>query len=707
MAEKKKTEKKTNKILIIVESPAKTKSLTKFLGKKYLVKSSVGHLIDLPKSTMGVDVENDFEPRYITIRGKGKTLADLKRAAKGSSEILLATDPDREGEAISWHLERVLSNGKTQIKRIEFHEITKDAVINAIKHPRDIDILRVNSQQARRILDRIVGYSISPLLQEKLGSKRFSAGRVQSAALKIICEREKQIEEFKAKEYWEVDGFFKNENSSIKDTACPFRLVQINKKKTEISSAEEAKKIEDNLKNTLFTVSMRKISDRNIKPIPPYVTSKMQQDASTRLGFRAGKTMSIAQSLYEGVEEYGGLITYMRTDSTRISETGIAMARNYIAENFEKGYLPEKANFYSSKKGAQDAHEAIRPTDVGRTPEKMAAFLSKDQLKLYTLIWSRFIASQMSIGIDELVTIEITAKNKDDEYLFRFSSSRQKFKGFRAIYSFGASKEEYIPKFQQNDSIILNNIEKEQKFTQPPARFTEASLIKIMEESGIGRPATYVPTIFTLEKRSYVERKGRQFIPTKLGMVINDQIKEYFPEIVNLEFTARMEEKLDSVASGNINWRDILKDFYGPLKRDIKKASEAMTDLSHLIRTPINKKCPECGFELLKKLGKNGYFIGCENFVGGCRYTESIAMGECPLCKGKVIRKASKKGRAFYGCENYITENCTFIMTDKPSEKKCPKCSSIMGERVKKSGIILNCQNAECKYMVEEKSDDG
>ena len=695
---------KNSKTLVIVESPTKTKSLAKFLGKSYRIESSKGHLIDLPKSSMGIDVENDFEPRYITIRGKGKTLSELKKAAKQAKEVLLATDPDREGEAISWHLERALLAVNENIKRIEFNEITKESVLSAVADPRPIDLQRVNSQQARRLLDRLVGYSISPILQEKFGSKRFSAGRVQSAALSIICAREKEIEVFKSKEYWEVEGTFNKEGGKKKDSTVIFKLAQVNKKKPDIGSQEEVDSLESEIRDLGFKVSKRKTSSRTIKPPAPYITSKLQQEASTRLGFRAQKTMSVAQGLYEGVElESGqtGLITYMRTDSSRISDAGLTMVRDYIKENFDEDYLPENPHQYGNKKAAQDAHEAIRPTDVRRTPQSVAAHLSKDGLKLYTLIWSRFVASQMTPGQDELVTIEIYGE-KENSYMFRFSASSQKFAGFRKVFASGEAKNSYIPAFHEGESLNLLELEKIQKFTQPPPRYTEASLIKIMEESGIGRPATYVPTLITLDKRSYIERKGRQIIPTTLGRIVNDLMVDHFPDIVNLTFTSGMEEKLDRIAEGAQDWRRMLGDFFNPFKNDLVKASETMSDHSHLVRIPIDRDCPQCEEPLLKKLGKNGYFIGCSAFAQGCRYNESIPLGTCPLCGGNVVRKKSKKGRNFYGCEKFAETGCEFTMLDKPATKQCRKCNSIMGQKVRKNGILLTCQNTECKFQEEE-----
>lgn len=703
-----KNSEESGKILVIVESPAKTKSLSKFLGKNYRVESSKGHLIDLPKSSLGVDIEHGFEPKYITIRGKGKTLANLKKAAKMADSILLATDPDREGEAISWHLERELSPINSKIKRIEFHEITKEAILKAIENPRELDMKKINSQQARRILDRLVGYGISPILQEKFGSKRFSAGRVQSAALKILCDREEEIEKFKPQEYWEISAAFRKDASNERKVF--FSLTNFLGNKPEIKNQEEALQVENLCNKTKFIVLSRKVTERKSKPLPPYTTSRLQQDASTKLGFRAQKTMSLAQELYEGVElENGvvtGLITYMRTDSTRISQAGIAMAREYISQNFAEEFLPEKPNIYEkAAKTAQDAHEAIRPTDVSRTPASIEKYLSRDLFRLYDLIWRRFVASQMTPAVDEIVSFEVGSE--DGQIKFRYSASREKFAGYRAVFPVSSEKEFYIPPFEENDRVELWEIKKEQKFTQPPPRYTEASLIKAMEESGIGRPATYVPTITILEKRAYIERKGRQLIPTPLGRVVNQMMEKHFPDIVDLDFTANMEEQLDAIAEGQIDWRQMLLNFYNPFKLELKRAKEEMQSQTHLVREPIGRQCPDCGHPLLKKLGKSGFFIGCSNFAGGCRYTESIPLGSCPLCGGKVVKKKSKKGRPFYGCENYVTTGCQFIMLDVPASRPCPRCGSLMGQKIKKSGITLTCQNPECRYTMEEVGDEG
>ncbi len=708
--------KKIKKKLLIVESPTKTKSLSKFLGSDYEITSSKGHLIDLPKSRMGIDIDNNFKPDYMTIRGKGKTLAELKKAAKRSLEVLLATDPDREGEAISWHLARVLSVQNPNIKRVEFNEITKEAVLSAIQNPREIDIEKVNSQQARRLLDRLVGYSISPVLQEKFGSKRFSAGRVQSVALRIICDRETEIEKFKPQEYWEFYAYWNDTSQKKTNEEISFKLVQINGSKVEVHNSKTAVEIEQDIKKIQFVLSLKKEIIKRVNPPAPYTTSKLQQEASTRLNFRARKTMSVAQSLYEGVsigsKGSTGLITYMRTDSTRISSSGLDMCRDYIKKNYSDDYLPKVANIYSKGKKIQDAHEAVRPTDVSFTPESIRAYLSNDEFRLYQLIWQKFVASQMTYGTDTLITFEVTPANdvgvKKNKFLFRYSSSKQKFAGFRIVMPREKGKRSNIPSFREGEPVQLIKFEKIQKFTQPAPRYTEASLIKIMEESGIGRPATYAPTINTLDKRAYIERKGRQLNPTTLGKVVNEMVVEYFPNIVSLSFTADMEKKLDFIAEGDHDWHKMLSDFFPPFKASVEYASSNMESKVHLVRIPLDRKCPECENGMLfKKLGKNGFFIGCDLFSSGCRYTESISLGKCPLCKGSVVTKKSKKGRNFYGCSNYSLTNCEFIMVDKPSKRICPKCESIMGEKVRKIGIKLTCQHQDCGYLIEEATQEG
>ncbi len=683
------------KKLIIVESPTKVRSLSRFLGKKdFEIASSKGHIMDLPKSKMGIDFSKNFSPHYITIQGKGKVLEELRKKARLSSEILLATDPDREGEAISYHLKTILEKVNPAIKRIEFHEITPQAVQEALKNPRDIDIKRVYSQQARRVLDRIVGYILSPLLQNKLGSKHFSAGRVQSAALKILCDREEEIENFQPEEYWEIQAAFLDEE-------LLFDLVKIEGKKPHIPNQEEAEKIQKEILSTSFYLKEHKKTQRKRKPPPPYITSTLQQDASNKLGFSVQKTMQIAQRLYEGVdigEETIGLITYMRTDSTRLSSVAIEMAREFIKKHFPKEYLPPSPREYHAKKTAQDAHEAIRPTDIERTPEKMEPYLSPDEGKLYKLIWKRFLASQMADSIEETQSIELEDPSK--KYLFRISSTKVIFPGFRKILEEKRKKEKPLPSCQESTPYTPLKVELNQKFTQPPPRYSEASLVKKMEELGIGRPATYAPTIEILLNRGYVEKKGRQLIPTSLGKIVNQVLKEHFPNIVHAGFTADMEEKLDKIARGEEIWYKMVGNFYYPFIEQVQEAEKNIRDLRHLVEEKIGKKCPQCGGDLVKKLGKNGFFVGCKNFPQ-CRYTESLSYGKCPLCGGDVVRKRSKKGRAFYGCSNF-QKGCTFIMNLTPSKRTCPKCNSLMGEKIRKDKIELICQNPKCGFQMEE-----
>lgn len=706
---------KKSKVLVIVESPTKIRTLSKFLGSNYKVVSSKGHLIDLPKSQMGIDIENNFEPKYITIRGKGKILSELKRDAKKVDLVLLATDPDREGEAISWHLARVLSGIVDCILRIEFNEITEVAILNAIKNTREIDTLKVNSQQARRILDRLVGYSVSPLLQEKFSSKRFSAGRVQSACLHIIAKREKQVCNFVSQEYWEVFSTwnYQDKATSVKDGNVDFQLSTYNNNKIVISNEKELNQVLGDIKGLEFFVSKNISKNRNVNPSAPYTTSKLQQEASTRLSFRPKKTMMVAQSLYEGIsisgKEVTGLITYMRTDSTRVSQGALDMVRSYITREFSKDYLPDTPNtYFKKKKLTQDAHEAIRPTSVDRTPEKMASSLNADQLKLYRLIWNKFVASQMTAAIDEQVSIRIQNENSNALYVFNFSSSKVYFDGFRKI-SGSLKKEEkskYIPSFKELDKVKINNLENLQKFTQPPPRFTEASLIKEMEETGIGRPATYVPTISNLENRRYIERKGRQILLTEIGRVVNLQMEEYFGDIVDAQFTASMEEQLDSISDGTIDMPSMLGSFYSSFAPKLDYAREHMEDQSHLVTVLLGEDCPECSKELCKRLGKNGFFIACSGFKDGCRFTRSIPLGKCPKCVGQIVTKrsikSSKSQRAFYGCDQYSVNQCNFIMYDKPSKRTCSACDSIMSEKVKKNELALLCQNASCKKEIIE-----
>ncbi len=690
------------KTLVIVESPAKAKTINKYLGGEYVVESSKGHLIDLPKSRLAIDIENNFKPEYIVIRGKNDVLKKLKARAKEVEKIYLAADPDREGEAISWHLSNALKKVNPNIKRIIFHEITKDAIKEAVEHPKDIDMNKVNAQQARRILDRLVGYNLSPLLWKKVKAG-LSAGRVQSVALKLLCEREEEINNFKPEEYWTVNVEFRKENKTF--TA---RLIKIDNEKPEIKSKQEADELKRLLTESEFIVDEITERERKKNPPPPYITSKLQQDGLNRLGFSAKKTMRIAQELYEGIdiEREGpvGLITYMRTDSVRIADVALNQVRNFISENFGSQYLPEKPNIYKSKASAQEAHEAIRPTSVERTPEKLKNSLNRDQLRLYTLIFNRFVASQMTPAIVILHTIKIKAKHPSGkEFLFQLSSSRYKFDGFTKIYKIGKEDEEKIstPELKQNEKLDLKEIIVEQHFTQPPPRFTDASLVKVLEESGIGRPSTYAPTIATLESRYYIVREGRQLIPTELGMLVNKLLSSNFPELINEKFTAEMEEKLDKIAQAELDWIRMLKQFYPEFRQSINKAMKNIKAIDDYKKgEATEERCEKCGAPMVKKLGRFGYFLACSNFPK-CRNTKPLPLADCPVpgCNGKIVMRRTKRKRKFYGCSNY--PKCTFVVWEKPLKERCPKCNYFLIYAKKDKKLIKKCSNPECDYFVE------
>ena len=684
--------------LVIVESPAKAKTIEKYLGKNYIVEASMGHVRDLPKSQLGVNIEEDYEPKYITIRGKGELLTKLRKLAKKSDKIYLATDPDREGEAISWHLANVLKIAEGEKCRIEFNEITKSAVKESIKKPRAINENLVNAQQARRILDRLVGYEISPLLWRNV-KWGLSAGRVQSAMLKMICDREKEIEEFKAEEYWTVDIKLKKENKSF-----PVKLSTKNKKKIEIKDKKTADEIIENLNDNEYLVTKVKTGTRTKKPLAPFTTSTLQQEASKKLNFRTKKTMEIAQQLYEGVavKKYGtvGLITYMRTDSVRISNDAKDKAREFITSAYGEAYLPKEERVFKGKKNIQDAHEAIRPTYVEITPEIAKENLSKDQYKLYTLIWNRFIASQMENCILNTNSIEI----KNGDYILRASGSNINFDGFMKIYDYMNSDDEedvMLPKISQDEILDLDNIEGKQHFTQPPARYTEASSVKLLEEKGIGRPSTYVPTITTLVSRKYVEREKKVLIPTELGIIVNSIISEYFKTIVDTDFTASMESKLDSVEAGNLEWKEVVDEFFKPLSEDIKKAESEISKI--VIEDKISDvPCDKCGRMMVIKHGRFGDFLACPGYPE-CENTKPIVEkvdAACPLCGGEVVVKRSKKGNRFYGCSNY--PECNFVSWSEPSDVKCPKCNDLMVKKYSKArGKYLECVNKECKEKID------
>jgi DNA topoisomerase-1 len=692
--------------LVIVESPAKAKTIEKYLGKNYVVEASMGHVRDLPKSQLGVDIENNFTPKYITIRGKGDLLDKLKKLAKKSDKIFLATDPDREGEAISWHLANALKIADTEKCRIEFNEITKEAVKASIKKPRTINTNLVDAQQARRILDRLVGYEISPILWRNV-KWGLSAGRVQSAALKIICEREDEINNFQAKEYWTVDTKLKKGKKSF-----DVKLLSKDGKKLEIENEMQAKEIIDELKSNNFIVKKVKKGTKNKNPLPPFTTSTLQQDASRKLNYMTKRTMSIAQQLYEGVEVKGygtiGLITYMRTDSVRISKEAQEKAISFINNQYGENYVPKEPRIYKGKKNIQDAHEAIRPTFIEITPEVAKNNLSSEQYKLYTLIWQRFVASQMSSCILNTNSIDI----ENGAYKLRASGSTIKFDGFMKLYEYTAEDEEdgvLLPQIEENEELELSSIEGKQHFTQPPPRFSEASFVKLLEEKGIGRPSTYVPTISTLVDRKYVQREKRILIPTELGFIVNNIVSEYFKQIVDADFTADMEDKLDKIEEGKEVWTRIVGEFFEPLKVAIEKAEKEISKI--VIEDKVSDvPCDKCGRMMVIKHGRFGDFLACPGYPE-CQTTKPIVEeidAPCPLCGGSIVLKRSKRGNKFYGCSKY--PECNFVSWYEPAKEKCTECNSHMYIRYSKTkGKYLECSNKECKhkeYIKEESNSE-
>ena len=700
-------EKKSNAIskkkkLVIVESPAKAKTINRYLGADYIVKSSMGHLIDLPKSRLGIDLDNGFEPEYITIRGRAKILNELKREDKKSEEVLLAADDDREGESIAWHIgNRIkLANSNIPIKRIVFHEITKDALNEAIEKPRDIDIAKVNAQKARRVLDRLIGYNLSPLLWEKI-KRGLSAGRVQNVALLIICNREGEIEAFIPVEYWTFGVFLKHKNKEF--------LAELQKykgSKPELKTKEDVDEIMEHLKDKTYKVSSIEIKDRLRNPIAPYTTSKLQQAASTSLGYNSSKTMQIAQTLYEGVSIAGestGLITYMRTDSVRISPVAQEQAREFIKKEYGENYLPTEAPSYSVKKNAQDAHEAIRPTNVFLTPDYVKEYLKSEQYKLYKLIWERFVSSQMLPAKMKNTRAIIVAGDCE----FSVSSSKIEFDGYLKVLTIDKGDKEKVlkmPNLSENEICEFVDNNPEQHFTTPPPRYNDASLVKTLEESGIGRPSTYAPTIRTIISRHYIQRKGKQLVPTELGKLVNELISENFSELININFTANMESKLDKIEDDNIEWNNILKEFYPHFLDTLKTATENIHNMKDFFNEETDFVCEKCGRKMIKRLGRYGYFIACSGFPE-CKNAKGISFGVCPKCKGDITLKRSKRGREFYGCSNY--PKCDFVSWDKPIQTPCPKCNGLMVERqIKNKGLFKVCIKEDCGYS-EEISEDS
>ena len=687
----------TKKNLVIVESPAKAKTLKKFLGSNYKIEASVGHVRDLPKSELGIDVDNDFEPKYITIRGKGELLAKLRKEVKTADKVYLATDPDREGEAISWHLMHALKLDDKKASRITFNEITKNAVKKSIKEAREIDMGLVDAQQARREVDRIVGYKISPLLWKKV-KKGLSAGRVQSVALSLICDREEEIENFVPKEYWTIDTELKTaDNKYLKA-----KFYGQGKKKTELADKQSVDKVLADIEKEEFKVASVKRGSRVKNPVPPFTTSTLQQEASKLLGFASQKTMRVAQQLYEGVDIKGegtvGLVSYIRTDSVRIAEEAQEEAKAFILENYGENYVREKKQFTTDKR-AQDAHEAIRPTVVGRTPDAIKDSLSREQYRLYKLIWERFVASQMPQAQYTTISASIEA----GEYTFRASGSMLVFDGYLSVYKKNEEKEDdsMMPRIMDGDILKKESITPLQHFTQPPARYTEAMLIRTLEEIGVGRPSTYAPTLTVIQARNYVAKEDKLFYTTELGQVVNDIIKKNFGEIINTDFTADMETALDRVETGEIEWKQVLRDFY-PLLKDLLDKAESNVDNVKVEDEVTDIICEECGRNMVIKYGRYGKFLACPGFPQ-CRNTKPLyedAGVKCPQCGGRVFVKKTKKGRKYYGCEN--NPECSLMLWNKPTGKLCPKCGKPLVEKGTKTKRIV-CSDSECSYTEESR----
>ena len=694
---KTKTKTKTKKTLVVVESPAKAKTIEKYLGKKYMVRASMGHLRDLPKSQFGIDVENDFEPKYINIRGKGDLIKALKKDAKNADKIYLASDPDREGEAIAWHLSYILGIDPAENCRIVFHEITKPAIQEAVKSPRAIDMARVDAQQARRMLDRIVGYKLSPLLWRKV-RKGLSAGRVQSVTVKLICDREKEIRAFVSEEYWTV-GFKLRKGKSAMFEA---ELTHVDGKKLELRNETETKALLKELEQAEFSVREVKQSQRRRKPSAPFTTSSLQQDAAHKLGFTSRKTMMLAQQLYEGIElgKQGpvGLITYMRTDSTRISELAQQEAREFLISHYGKEYVPSKPNLYATGKKAQDAHEAIRPTGIDLTPEAVEPYLSKDQWKLYSLIWQRFAASQMTAAVYDTISVQIAA---GERCRAKAAGSKLTFPGFTRVYSGNEQgkkeKDVVLPDMAKGDVLTVAKPLPQQHFTEPPPRYNDASLVKTLEEKDIGRPSTYAPIIETIQARGYVQRVEKQFRPTELGFVVLDMLEEYFKDIVDVKFTAGMEHELDEIAEGKLQRNEVLAEFYSPFEETLEKADEA---IGH-VELPVEESdeiCELCGRRMVIKQGRFGKFLACPGFPE-CRNTKPILKDtgvKCPKCGGKIVERRTRRGKSFYGCENY--PNCDYTTWDAPQAENCKSCGAFLLKHSYRNGrAILYCSNDACE----------
>lgn len=684
------------KKLVIVESPAKAKTIAKYLGKEFKVEASMGHVRDLPKSDLGVDIENGFVPKYINIRGKADVINRLKKSAQEAEKVYLATDPDREGEAISWHLATILGLDTNDNVRITFNEITKKAVQESLKNARPIDQNLVNAQQARRVLDRLVGYKLSPFLWEKVKGG-LSAGRVQSVATRLVVEREEEIENFKPEEYWTLEAVFKKDVQEFKA-----KFYGDKKGKIELKNQDQVQKIEEKIKNKEFKVVKIKVSEKKKSPPPPFITSTLQQEASRKLRFTPAKTMAVAQMLYEGVEIKGegsvGLITYMRTDSTRVSEEAQQAARSLIVQKFGKEYIPEKPRVYKTKKNAQDAHEAIRPTYLDMDPESIKDSLTLDQYKLYKLIYDRFLASQMESSIYEVLSAELEVEG----YIFRLTGSKLKFAGFMEVYVEGKDTEDeeeenQLPEIREGETLKPIKLESKQHFTQPPSRYTEATLIKALEEKGIGRPSTYAPTIQTILERGYVAKEDRFLKPTELGRIVTNILKEYFKDIIDIEFTAELESNLDKIEEGKLEWTEVVKKYYQPLEKELEIARATLLKVK-VEDEETDIVCENCGRKMVIKKGRYGKFLACPGYPE-CKNTKpyyDYLDVLCPKCGKRIIEKKSKKGKRYYTCEGY--PDCDLILWEKPV-KNCPKCGSLMFEKGKKGNKKLVCSNENCAYQ--------
>ena len=700
--------------LVVVESPTKARTLKKLLDHKFEVMASMGHVKDLPRSQLGVDVSNSFTPKYVVVKGKGAILKELKEAAKEATAVYMATDPDREGEAISWHLFDALKDVNPQIKRIEFHEVTKEAVRRALGAPREIDLNLVNAQQARRILDRLVGYKLSPLLWRKIRGG-LSAGRVQSVAVRLVVDREREIEAFLPQEYWSLLAHFRQD-----DQLVVAKLYSRNGERfgtpaeggvTVLRTRDEVEAIVAALAGDTFTVSDVRRKDQFRHPSPPFTTSTLQQEANRRVGYSASRTMSLAQQLYEGVDlgpgGTVGLITYMRTDSVRVAETAQREARAFIAATYGDTYVPEAPRSYRSRKTAQEAHEAIRPTSVLRTPDRVKPFLRSDQAKLYRLVWERFVASQMASAVMDTLSVDIAARS----YLFRATGSRVKFPGYLAVYreipDNSDEQEGWLPEMDPGDVLTLVELAPQQHFTQPPAHYTEASLVRALEERGIGRPSTYAPTIETIKRRGYVRTMARRLYPTDLGVLVNDLLVEHFADVMDYDFTAILEEELDEIEEGRIDWKKVVGDFYRPFERDLTQAEQKIKEVEMPV-VEIGEACPNCGRPLVRKHGRYGEFIACSGFPE-CKYTRPIGIGvTCPRCKtGEIVERRSRRGRVFFGCSTYPT--CTFTSWDRPTARTCPRCGNVLGLHETARRTTLRCINKTCGYtepLPAERSED-